>query len=111
MNSPKTIEALVMEVLKERPETRDDDMKLYLYVCEKSNKNINIASIKSLPFAVVMMCYKELGLPHFESVRRSRAKIQASHKELEPSEECKRQRKKLERVCRNYFSKEGGDKK
>lgn len=105
MNNPITIEARVMEVLKEFPETRDDDMKLYLYVCEKANKNEGITSLRSLPFAVVMLCYKELGLPHFESVRRSRAKIQSEYKELAPSESCKKQRKKLEGLYRKYVKK------
>ena len=37
MNNPFSIENIVLEILKENEEARNDDMKLYLYVCERVN--------------------------------------------------------------------------
>ena len=55
-------------------------MMLYLLVCNSFYSNEN--SVGKMPFEVVMKNYKELELPHFESVRRTRAKIQSEHPEL-----------------------------
>ena len=53
-------------------------MKLYLLVCEAVNPYPTCDwDIGSFSFSSVMNHYRELRLPHFESVRRSRAKIQA----------------------------------
>ena len=46
--------------------------------------------------------YRELKLPHFESVRRSRAKIQAEIPELSGDRSCRQRRKELEDVYREY---------
>lgn len=46
--------------------------------------------------------YRELRLPHFESVRRSRAKIQAEIPELAGDRSCRQRRKELEILYRNY---------
>lgn len=68
MNNPYTIEKVVLEILKANEEARNDDMKLYLLVCEAVN-----------PYPT---CDRDIGSFHFESVRRSRAKIQAEIPEL-----------------------------
>lgn len=78
MNNPYTIEKVVLEILKANEEARNDDMKLYLLVCEAVNPYPTCdRDIGSFSFSSVMNHYRELRLPHFESVRRSRAKIQA----------------------------------
>ena len=102
MNNPKTIEDKVLFILKECPQTRNDDMELYLFVCDLCFQKYGNTPISELPFAVVMKCYKELGLPHFESVRRARAKIQASNQELAASPDCKKGRKQLEGLYARY---------
>ena len=103
MNNPNTIENQVLSILQENTEARNDDMKLYLMVCnrcyQRYEKNQDVGS---LPFAVIMNYYKELHLPHFESVRRSRAKLQATYPELAPSANVKRGRKRRENMYRNY---------
>ena len=83
MNNPYTIEKVVLEILKANEEARNDDMKLYLLVCEAVNPYPTCdRDIGSFSFSSVMNHYRELRLPHFESVRRSRAKIQAEIPEL-----------------------------
>lgn len=102
MNNPNTIENQVLTILKENIDARNDDMKLYLLVCNRCYQRYENQDIGGLPFAVIMNCYKELHLPHFESVRRSRAKLQASHPELAPSPEVQRGRKRCEHMYRTY---------
>lgn len=106
MNNPNTIENQVLTILKENTkentDARNDDMKLYLLVCNRCYQRYENQDIGGLPFAVIMNCYKELHLPHFESVRRSRAKLQASHPELAPSPEVQRGRKRCEHMYRTY---------
>mgnify|MGYP006982285593 CR=1 FL=1 len=63
-----------------------------------SNEN----SVGKMPFEVVMKNYKELELPHFESVRRTRAKIQSEHPELACSPECRKARKRMQHLYSNY---------
>lgn len=76
-------EKVVLEILKANEEARNDDMKLYLLVCEAVNPYPTCdRDIGSFSFSSVMNRYRELRLPHFESVRRSRAKIQAEIPEL-----------------------------
>lgn len=103
MNNPYTIEKVVLEILKANEEARNDDMKLYLLVCEAVNLYPTCdRDIGSFSFSSVMNHYRELRLPHFESVRRSRAKIQAEIPELAGDRSCRQRRKELEILYRNY---------
>lgn len=97
MNNPNNIENTVLSILKENHEARNDDMKLYLLVCERFAPAQN-GNIGAMPFAVIMNCYKELCLPHFESVRRVRAKLQATHPEIACDPACRKSRKVAERL-------------
>ena len=76
MRTLKTVEGKVRSVLKEHPEARNDDMKLYLLVCTQCIYETHGLSIFS--FEDVMNNYKALGCPCFESctpeVRRARAR-------------------------------------
>ncbi len=103
MNNPYTIEKVVLEILKANEEARNDDMKLYLLVCEAVNPYPTCdRDIGSFSFSSVMNHYRELRLTHFESVRRSRAKIQAEIPELAGDRSCHQRRKELEILYRNY---------
>ena len=102
MNNPYTIEKVVLEILKANEEARNDDMKLYLLVCEAVNLYPTCDRDIGSSFSSVMNHYRELRLPHFESVRRSRAKIQAEIPELAGDRSCRQRRKELEILCRNY---------
>lgn len=101
----KTIEKMVYEVLKENPATRDNDMELY-YIVGKEFFYLTHGSAMLL-FEDVMRNYKALGIPCFESVRRTRQKIQAAHPELGCSPEVRRARQKQQKAYVSYaLSKE-----
>lgn len=63
MRNLKTIEGKVRAVLQKDEEARNDDMLLYLKVCNGCLKDTG-----AMPFAEVIAQYKYLGLPSFESV-------------------------------------------
>lgn len=105
MKNPNTIENLVLFLLQESTDARNDVMKLYLMVCKKYYRRNDDIDIGSLSFAVIMNSYKELKLPHFETVRRCRAKLQSKHSELAPTEDCARGRRKCEQMYKAYATK------
>ena len=73
MNHLKKIEDRVISILKTNVDARSDDMMLYLLVCNSFYSNEN--SVGKMPFEVVMKKLQgNSKLPHFESVRRTRAK-------------------------------------
>ena len=80
MRNLKTIENRVLAVLKEHPEARNDDMKLYLLVSKACIYDTH--GISHFSFEDVMSNYKAYGIPCFESIRRTRQKIQAKYPEL-----------------------------
>lgn len=77
MNKLKNTKELVKAILQNDPQTRNSDMLLYLKVCKIKN-----TTALDLPFAAVITQLDKLNLPPFESVRRSRQKIQEEHPEL-----------------------------
>ena len=81
MNELKTTTKLVKAILEQDERTRNSDSFLYLKVIDTvaERKGINLYGI-SVPMFLVSM--KENGFPPFESVRRTRQKIQASYPEL-----------------------------
>lgn len=83
MNNPNKIEYQVLSVFKENKEARNDDMKLYILVCNRYYECMTGEEIGSMTFEVIMNCYKELHLPHFERVRRTRAKLQSMYPEVD----------------------------
>ncbi len=58
MKNLKTIEAKVKAILQKNEDARNDDMTLYLIVC-----NTYLKGAGAMPFAEVMEQYKYLGLP------------------------------------------------
>ena len=74
MRNLKTIENRVLAVLKEHPEARNDDMKLYLLISKACIYDTH--GISHFSFEDVMSNYKAYGIPCFESIRRTRQKIQ-----------------------------------
>lgn len=54
MNNPNTIENQVLTILKENTDARNDDMKLYLLVCNRCYQRYENQDIGGLPFAVIM---------------------------------------------------------
>lgn len=103
MRKLETIQAKVLEILKTNTEARNDDMLLYVLVC-KDCYQWSGTDVEKLPFGVVMASYKTMNLPHFESVRRSRAKIQSEHPELDCSPEVKKARHRCQHMYENFVT-------
>ena len=97
MKTLQTIEGRVKSVLTEDKKTRDDDMLLYLKVC-----NSYLKGTGEMAFAEVMIQHKFLGLPSFESVSRTRRKLQATYSDLIGSARIKQLREEQENLYREY---------
>lgn len=91
---------VVKRLLIENPETRDDDFKLLYYVYNEYLDNLDTRTFKE-----VMFCHKLYGLPSFETVRRTRAKIQNESEDLKASAIVKQYRAEQEQMYRDYASK------
>jgi hypothetical protein len=97
MNNIKRTSDLVKQILTEDETARNNDMFLYLKVCER----LNPATL-TMPFFVVISSLKAHNLPNFETVRRTRQKIQADFPELASNERVGMLRTKKEAEFREY---------
>ena len=97
MKRIKRTQDIVKQVLEEVPEARNSDDVLYVCVCNRINTNAC-----TLPFYIVMRHRKIYNFPPFESVRRSRQKLQAAYPELAGSDVVEAQREVNEAVVRDY---------
>ena len=97
MDSLKTIEGKVRAVLQENEDARNDDMVLYLALC-----NLYLKDAGAMPLAQILLNHKELGLPSFESVGRTRRKLQEKYPELLGSVRMQKIRAKGEKAYRRY---------
>ena len=88
----KTLERTVRAILAQNEDARNDDMVLYLVLCNAG----------ALPLAEIMTQYKYLGLPSFESVSRTRRKLQARYPELAGSRPVRKKRSAGEHDYRRY---------
>lgn len=68
----KNTKALVQSILENNKEARNSDMLLYLEVVKAKNPNV-----LNNTFGAVLLWLDKYDLPPFESVRRSRQKVQA----------------------------------
>lgn len=73
----KDLTAIVKKVLEEHKETRDSDSKLICWVYSITNPNI-----MGLSFSKVMWNSAYFDLPSFETIRRTRQKIQHDNPHL-----------------------------
>ena len=100
MASLKTVEKKVRAALEDYPDTRDDDMKLFLTVartCIYETRGVGI-----FPLEDIINNYRAYGIPCFESVRRTRQKIVEKHPELGCSPEVRRARGRAQAMYRKY---------
>lgn len=93
----KNTTELVKVILRDYPMARDSDNYLYIRVMKELNPDTC-----NMPFAQVMLNLKELGLPCYETVRRSRAKIQSEHPELKGTKRVQEVREENEEIFREY---------
>lgn len=87
----KDLNELVKRILAEHKEARDDDFKVIGYVI-KSLK----PEAMQLTFGQALWNHSKLDLPSFESIRRTRQKIQHDHPELRGELYLKRMEKQTE---------------
>ncbi len=70
MRNLKTIEKKVKAILEKNTDARNDDMVLYLALC-----NVCLKDAGAMPLAEIMTQHKYLGLPSFESVSQDEAEV------------------------------------
>ena len=81
MNDLKTTTKLVKAILEEDKQARNSDSFLYLKVIEHISEQEGFAiNYMTVPYFLENM--KEYGFPGFETVRRTRQKVQQHHPEL-----------------------------
>ena len=97
MRNLKTIENKVKTILKKNEDARNDDMVLYLALC-----NLCLKDAGAIPLAEIMTQHRSLGLPSFESVSRTRRKLQARYPELAGSRPVQKIRATGEKAYRRY---------
>lgn len=93
----RTTTKLVKEVLTDYPATRNSDDLLYIKVCEC----INPISV-CMTFKDMLLKRKDWQLPAFETVRRTRQKVQSENPELAGNIAVEGHRKVNEEVFREY---------
>lgn len=97
----ESTETLVREILEVDEDARNSDNILYLRVLERiaDKKQIHLYNF-CVPYFFCNM--KEYGFPPFETVRRSRQKIQRKFPELRANKEVADQREENEEVYREF---------
>lgn len=87
----KDLNELVKRILAEHKEARDDDFKVIGYVVKALNPEA-----MQLTFGQALWNHSKLDLPSFETIRRTRQKIQHDHPELRGELYLKRMEKQTE---------------
>lgn len=101
MKSLFKMEDVVKDILSWNPNTRDDDFILIYEVYRKINP-----LVLKLSFGEILLCHNHFGLPSFESIRRSRQKVQQNNSDLRATENTRRMRSNNENYYK-YFNKMG----
>ena len=101
MTNLNTTTNLVKTILEEDKQARNSDSFLYLKVLERvaKEKEINLWKI-SVP--MFLFYINDYGFPPFESVRRTRQKVQQHHPELAAGKKVAAMRMANEEAFRNY---------
>lgn len=82
---------IVEYMLKKHPDARDDDFRLYGWVCRAV-----CPQVMDMPFKQVLWQNSELGLPTYETVTRARRKLQQTRVDLRGKKYQKRQEKQVD---------------
>ena len=100
----KTTTDLVKELLAMFPDTRNNDNTLYYRVLAAIGKTNGI-DIEKMSVPYFLLHLKEFGFPAFETVRRTRQKIQECNPNLAASADVEAGRKANESAFENYARK------
>jgi hypothetical protein len=93
--------ALVKSILEMHPQARNSDNYLFYLVCKTIGRRNGI-EIDEMSMPKFMLHLKEYGFPQFETVRRTRQKIQAAHSELAGNSKVEAQRLLNEESFRDF---------
>lgn len=104
VDSPYKASEIIREILENDPKARDSDNILYYKVLQKVGL-INGIDIESMPIPRFFLHMKDYGFPQFETVRRTRQKLQHDYPELGSSKEIAEYRQKKEKKYHEYFQK------
>lgn len=105
MNDLKNLTELVHMILDHYPQTRNCDGLLWLKVLESQAKD-NGTDLRFLSVPSFLPRIKELGFSPFESVRRTRQKLQATYPHLAATEAVEGFRAENEKAYRAYARSE-----
>lgn len=94
----KRTNKLVSRILEENPHTRNSDSQLYLAVIEDISPGISALSI-----ADILLNLDAFNLPCFETVRRTRQKLQAEREDLRANPKVQDYRTAREEAFSEYF--------
>lgn len=92
---------LVERILEEDEHARNSDNYLYYIVC-KTRLEAKGLSADAVSLEKALLQQDEYGLPPFESVRRSRQKLQAQKPELSASTEVREMRRHRIKDYKNF---------
>lgn len=97
----KTTTELVKTILEEDVQSRNSDSFLYLKVLERiSDKEGFALCFMTVPYFLENM--KDYGFPGFETVRRTRQKVQATYPELAATKKVKEMRQQNQEEFRAF---------
>ncbi len=100
MENLKTVSALVKNILEHDHKARNTDNHLYLMVLEHYS-GLRGIDIHAMTVPVFLKELDRRSFPGFETVRRSRQKVQATYPDLAPSEAVGKRRAKNEVYIEN----------
>ena len=101
MENLKTVSALVKNILEQDNKARNTDNHLYLKVLEHYS-DLRGIDIRAMTVPLFLKELDRHSFPGFETVRRSRQKVQATYPELAPTESVGRNRSKNETVYKDF---------
>lgn len=101
MNELKTTTKLVKAILEQDEQARNSDSFLYLKVIEHISARKGIL-LTYMTVAQFLLNMKRFGFPGFETVRRTRQKIQEHHPELAACRKVEEMRMENEKEYRDY---------
>ena len=101
MNELMPVTLLVKSILEEDTQARNSDSILYLRVLERISKERDV-HLEDLTVRSFLTSMSVLPFPPFESVRRTRQKVQATYPELASTERVATMRSENEKKYRAY---------
>lgn len=97
----QTTTEIVKGILEECPEARNSDNILYIKVCGTIGKKYGV-DIESMSMPHFLLHLKDYNMPCFETVRRTRQKLQATYPNLAGNSMVEVHRAVNETVFREY---------